>query len=171
MCGGHLLPEPPRPPRLSYPIRRRLDIAPVISARLASRPATAHPLLTTRYSLLSALMSFSEFELADHLATLEREFWSHRRPPDRVREMVREGQRIAGHSIELFFIRPVWNDRSRTTEEPIAKLTYVRSQRRWRLYWMRGDLKWHAYPDHPTARSLAEALRIVHEDKRCCFFG
>lgn len=116
-------------------------------------------------------MAFTPAELTRHLATLEHEFWSQRRPPARVRDKVREGQRIEGHSITLFFIRPHWEESNRMTEEPIAKLTYVRTKNIWRIFWMRADLKWHAYPEHPTARSLAAALRIVHEDRLGCFFG
>lgn len=116
-------------------------------------------------------MAFTEHELARHLQTLEQVFWAHRRPPERVRSLMRDGQRIAGHSIELFFVRPQWNNPSRTIEEAIAKLTYVRTRGHWRIFWQRADLKWHAYPEQRTARSLAEALRVVHEDKFCCFFG
>ncbi|MBA3849441.1 MAG: hypothetical protein C0502_05525 [Opitutus sp.] len=116
-------------------------------------------------------MPFAEFEIADHTATLEREFWSQRRPPLHLRDRIREGQRIAGQSIELFFVRPVWNDPTRHTEEPIAKLTFVRSAGCWCLFWQRADLKWHRYAPHPEAPTLAAALRIVHHDANACFFG
>jgi len=36
-------------------------------------------------------------------------------------------------------------------EEPATKATYVRKTGRWKIYWMRADLKWHAYPTHPEA--------------------
>lgn len=116
-------------------------------------------------------MSFTELEIADHTATLEREFWAHRRPPLHLREQLREGQRFTGQSIELFFVRPVWDDPTRQIEEAIAKLTFVRTTGRWRIFWQRADLKWHGYEPHPAARSLAAALRIVHTDQYCCFFG
>lgn len=116
-------------------------------------------------------MAFTEFEIAEHAAVIERVFWSKRRPPLHLRDKVREGQRIAGQSVELFFVRPVWNDPRRQTEEAIAKLTYVRTSGVWRIFWMRADLKWHRYPPVPEAPTLEAALRIVHADAKACFFG
>jgi hypothetical protein len=47
----------------------------------------------------------------------------------------------------------------------------VRTRRVWRLYWMRGNGKWYAYPLCPETKSLAAALRLINEDASCCFFG
>ena len=116
-------------------------------------------------------MAFSETELREHLEMLEGSFWAHRRPPLHLRDKIREGQRIAGHSIELFFIRPHFRDPDREIEEPIAKITFVRSQSIWRIFWMRADGKWHGYPPYPEAPSLVKALGIIHEDQNGCFFG
>ena len=116
-------------------------------------------------------MAFTEDEIAAHTATLEREFWSRRRPELNIRHMMREGQRIDGQSIELFYVRPRYNDPSRHIEEPIAKLTYVRASDSWRIFWQRADHKWHRYAPHPDAESLAAALRVIHQDANCCFFG
>ena len=116
-------------------------------------------------------MAFTEDEIAAHTATLEREFWSRRRPKLEIRHLMREGQRIDGQSIELFYVRPRFNDPSRQLEEPIAKLTYVRASNSWRIFWQRADLKWHRYAPHPDADSLAAALRVIHQDANCCFFG
>jgi len=41
----------------------------------------------------------------------------------------------------------------------------------WRLYWMRRDLKWHAYEPGAEHRSLHDALAVVDADAHCCFFG
>ena len=116
-------------------------------------------------------MAFTEFEVAAHAALIEKLFWSKRRPPLHIRDQMREGQRFTEQSIELFFVRPVFKDPTRFTEEKIAKLTYVRSSDRWRIFWQRADLKWHSYPPCPEVPSLAEALRVVHEDANSCFFG
>lgn len=116
-------------------------------------------------------MAFTEIEIAEHTALIERHFWSKRRPPLRIRDKLREGQRLAGQSIELFFIRPLHFDPTRHTEESIAKLTFVRSGGTWRIFWKRADLKWHRYAPHPEAGSLVEALAIVDQDANGCFFG
>lgn len=91
-------------------------------------------------------MAFTEFEIAEHAAVIERVFWSRRRPPLHIRDRIREGQHIEGQSVELFFVRPVWDDPTRHTEESIAKLTFVLASGVWRIFWKRADLKWHRYP-------------------------
>lgn len=53
-------------------------------------------------------MAFTESELREDLNVLETVFWSHHRPPERVRDRMRDGQRITGQAIELFFIRPAF---------------------------------------------------------------
>jgi len=116
-------------------------------------------------------MAFSEKEIATILEQLEREFWSLRRPPHELRDKIREGQRISGQSVELFFTRPSFRDRKRWIEDSVAKVTYVRSRDHWRIYWKRADLKWHSYPPMPRTKTLSAALRIIHEDAKCCFFG
>lgn len=116
-------------------------------------------------------MAFTEFEIAEHTAVVERVFWSRRRPPLHIRDRIREGQRIAGHSIELFFVRPVWDDPTRHTEESIAKLTFVSTSGTWRIFWKRADGKWHRYPAVPETPTLEVALRVVDQDANACFFG
>lgn len=116
-------------------------------------------------------MAFTDLEIAEHTLVIEQMFWSRRRPPLHLREKMREGQRFAGHSIELFFVRPAYNDQGRHIEESIAKITFVRNRGVWRLFWKRADLKWHGYQPRPEADSLAAALRIIDEDTYNCFFG
>ncbi len=116
-------------------------------------------------------MPFTESEIADHTELIENKSWSRRRPPLELRDRIREGQRIDGLAIELFFVRPAFRDPDETIEDPIAKLQHVRRRDVWRIYWMRGDLKWHRYPPCPQVTSLEEALRIIDEDAHGCLFG
>lgn len=116
-------------------------------------------------------MAFTEFEIATHTAVIEQVFWSKRRPQLHIRDKMREGQRLEGQSVELFFVRPVWDDPTRHTEEPIAKLTYVRASGTWRIFWQRADLKWHRYQPRPEAATLKAALQVVDQDANACFFG
>lgn len=116
-------------------------------------------------------MAFTDLEIAEHTIALEQHFWAHRRPPLNLRDRIREGQRFANRSIELFVVRPAFNRPGEHTEESIAKLTYVRSNNVWQLFWKRADGKWHRYPPRPEAKSLVAALGVIHEDANACFFG
>jgi hypothetical protein len=61
--------------------------------------------------------------------------------------------------------------RAEFLEHPIAKATYNKSKRLWRVFWMRADLKWHSYQPIPAVASIEEFLAVVDEDPDCCFFG
>jgi len=40
----------------------------------------------------------------------------------------------------------------------------------WKIYWMRGNLQWDAYPAPPTG-TLKAALKLIDGDKYGCFYG
>ena len=116
-------------------------------------------------------MAFTDLEIAEHSELIEELLWSRRRPPLHLRDEIREGQRITGHDIELFFVRPAFERPGQFHESAIAKVQYVRTRKVWRLYWKRADGKWHGYQPRPELKSLAAALRVIHEDAFNCFFG
>jgi hypothetical protein len=99
-------------------------------------------------------------------------FMQRRRPPPHIRSQVDLGFRVMGQSIEIFEIRPPWQgppDEKR--ESPIAKATYVKARRVWRVFWQRRDLKWHSYEPEPEVKSVEEFAALVSEDAHACFFG
>lgn len=116
-------------------------------------------------------MALSEFEYkrAEKLAGT---FAERHRPPAHVRAKLDFSFRIEGQSIVLFEVRPRWRgEPGETMENPCAKATYVKTRGVWRIYWMRQDLKWHAYPPCPETRDLESFLQLVDEDAHHCFFG
>lgn len=94
-----------------------------------------------------------------------------RRPPPHVRPELDLGFRVSGQSVEIVSIRPAWDAPGEKMEEANAKATYVKSQGAWKVYWMRADLKWHAYPPAPVVESLEAFLALVEKDDHACFFG
>ena len=98
-------------------------------------------------------------------------FLEKRRPPPHMRGQLDIGYRIEGQSVELFEVRPHWQDNSKKSEAPFAKATYVRTQNVWKVYWMRQDLKWHGYEPFPETKIFEAFLAAVDRDEYCCFFG
>ena len=99
------------------------------------------------------------------------EFVERRRPPPHIRKELDLGFRVKGQSVEIFEIRPMWREPDKIIEEAVAKATYVKTQRVWKVYWQRADLKWHSYDPNPEVNSLEEFLDIVDKDQYACFFG
>jgi Protein of unknown function (DUF3024) len=98
-------------------------------------------------------------------------FLERRRPPVHLRDQVDIGYRLDGHSVEIFEVRPDWQDKTTRTEVPIAKATFVRTRNHWKVFWMRRDLKWHGYEPNPEVQSLEAFLNVVDRDESHCFFG
>jgi hypothetical protein len=95
-----------------------------------------------------------------------------RRPPPHIRPKLDLGYRVTGQSVEIFEIRPRWHElANEKRESPVAKATYVRTRRVWRVFWQRRDLKWHSYEPKPEVKSVDEFALLVSEDPYACFFG
>jgi len=116
-------------------------------------------------------MALSEIELARVDRAL-RAFMAKRRPPPHIRPELDFGTRIAGHSVEIFEIRPAWRGRrGEKMEHPVAKTTFVRRRGVWRVFWLRSDLKWHGYEPMPEVGSIDAFCELVSDDAYGCFFG
>lgn len=116
-------------------------------------------------------MAFSEFE-TKRLEKVVGAFIEARRPAPRIRSQLDRAFRVTGQSIEIYEIRPRWRGApGEIMENSIAKATYVKTQNLWRVFWMRADLKWHAYSPVPRVGGIEEFLALVAEDKHACFFG
>ena len=98
-------------------------------------------------------------------------YLTKQRPPVKIRAELDLGYEISGQSVILFEIRPVWTDRSKIQHEPYAKATFVAKDNNWKVYWMRGNLKWYLYNPTPKVKKLSDFLQLVEEDKYACFKG
>ena len=115
-------------------------------------------------------MAFTDIERVQNLQDLKW-FLDRRRPPEHIRPRLDIGYAIVGQTVDIFEIRPEWNDSSSTRHTPVARLRFVRTRNQWCLYWMRRDLKWHLYEPGEAHASLRSALATVDADAHCCFFG
>ena len=116
-------------------------------------------------------MAFSEFE-KKRFEQITNRYIERRRPPPHIRPELDLGFRVTGQSIEIFEIRPVWRgDPKEKIEICIAKATYVKTHKIWKIYWQRVDLKWHRYDSGLSVANLEEVLEIIDQDEYGCFYG
>lgn len=115
-------------------------------------------------------MALSEFEIK-RIEKLVGEFIEQRRPAASIRNKADLSFRTTGQSFEILEIRPQWDNPGKKTESPIARATYVKSKKLWKLFWMRADMKWHGYEPHPTSESIEEILEVIGQDSHACFWG
>ena len=115
-------------------------------------------------------MAISEFEEKRCEREMEK-FLAVHRPPAHIRSEVDITYRLENQSVEIFEVRPHWQNKSEKTETPVAKATYVKKEKEWRIYWHKSDMKWHRYEPKAEVRHFEEFLSIFAEDKHCCFWG
>jgi len=114
-------------------------------------------------------MAFTELELKlieNTVGTMCR-----RRSPVHLRDEIRLAYEVAKYFVEIYEERPGWRNRTHWTRMGVARFRYVRGTERWRLYWMRQDLKWHPYEPLPESRSLEKLVAEVDKDPHGAFFG
>lgn len=115
-------------------------------------------------------MAFSEFEKKKIVRSAS-QFLETRRPPAHIRSQLDLEVRVSGQQVEIVEIHPYFREPTKTIESPVAKATWVQKSKRWKIYWMRSDLKWHSYTPEPDVRSIEEFFAIVNADQNGCFFG
>ena len=115
-------------------------------------------------------MAFSEIE-QKRIEKPVKAYIDGRRPPPHVRNELDLGYRIRNQSVELFETRPAWQRPGEYIEHSIAKATFVKADRRWKIYWLRKDLRWHRYEPDPSVSTIEEFLAVVEQDQFGCFYG
>ena len=98
-------------------------------------------------------------------------FIARRRPPENIRQRLYISYKIDNQSIVVFEIRPQFNKPEEKMEYPIAKTTFVKAKNHWKVFWLRADLNWHSYTPKATVKTIEEFIKLVEEDKHCCFWG
>lgn len=115
-------------------------------------------------------MAFSELEQKRYEKVVGA-YIESRRPEPSIRNQLDICYRIFGQSIEIFEVRPRWDDPSIKMENPVAKATYVKTSKNWKIYWMRADLKWHGYEPNAQVQKLEDFINILESDEYGCFWG
>ena len=115
-------------------------------------------------------MAFTENEQKAIGKALD-EFMEIHRPSEKIRAQIDLSFSIDNQSVTLFEIRPSIRSPKEMTHSKVAKATYVRTERQWKIYWEKSDFKWHSYSEKPIVKSFKAFLKIVGADKLHCFFG
>jgi len=114
-------------------------------------------------------MSFGILDIASVIEKMENHMDANR-PEESIRKELDIAYKIEDQSIILYEIRPYFLNPKEIIESPYAKTTFVKSKNQWKIYWMRGNLKW--YPYKPEAvKTLDEFLELVEADEFGCFKG
>jgi hypothetical protein len=94
------------------------------------------------------------------------------RPEDlEIRKQIDIGYTYNTNVVNLFEIRPQWDNPSESLNMEFARIKHVKSKKIWRLYWMRASGKWQLYAPFPESTHLSKIIAIIKEDKHSCFFG
>jgi len=113
-------------------------------------------------------MAFSKDELAK-IQDVVGGYIERIRPKDEnIRKQLDLAFRVEGQSVYLFEIRP--DMRGRIMTHDVAKLTFVRTENVWKVYWMRANLKWYPY-ETTNLKTIAGVVKTVETDTFGCFWG
>ncbi len=115
-------------------------------------------------------MAIDTFQTLEVIEALEN-FCEWKRPPENIRHKLDIGYKIEDQSIIVFEIRPQWDKPVVIREHPMAKTTFVKAKKHWKIFWRRADLEWHSYKPKPTVKTVEEFIEVIAEDKHYCFWG
>lgn len=115
-------------------------------------------------------MAISEFEIKRCEKELNK-FLDEHRPPAHMREQIDISYRMENQSVVIFEITADFRNPSEKLEIPVAKATYVKSQKLWKIYWQKSDMKWHVYEPVATVKYLEDFLNVVGINEYDCFFN
>lgn len=93
------------------------------------------------------------------------------RPPVEIRDKLDIGFSFENNTLIVFEIVPYFMDNSKKIERPVIKAHYIKSQKIWKLYWMRGNMKWVSYEPFPVANDIETIFTVLEEDAYGCFYG
>jgi hypothetical protein len=114
-------------------------------------------------------MAFSELE-SKRIEKALAGYVERIRPPADLRSQVDIAFRVTGQNVEIFEIRPRWDNPKEILEHPVAKATYVKARNAWKVFWSRADLAWHPYSPTPQVATIDAFVALVEQDAHHCFW-
>ncbi len=115
-------------------------------------------------------MALSEFEVKRY-EIAKQKFLIKRRPPADIRDKYDLNCRLDAQTVEVFEIRPQWDNPEVKLEHPFAKATFVKSQKIWKIYWLKSNNKWQCYLPNETVKTIEDVFSAIDCDEFGRFFG
>ncbi len=94
-----------------------------------------------------------------------------KRTPEKLRDELRFEYEIEKQNVIMHEVRPAWNNPSEYKNPPMAKLSFIKSQKLWKLYWKRASGKWEKYQPNESNKDLGVLIKEMDKDTFGCFFG
>lgn len=98
-------------------------------------------------------------------------FLDRKRPEENIRHKIDLGCDIKGQSVLIYEIRSHPVHPEEKIYPAIAKATFNKSRKVWKIYWQRANMKWEVYPPRPMVDDLDLFFKEVEEDRAGCFYG
>ncbi len=99
--------------------------------------------------------------------------WCEQRVPAHARDRVRVECEVGPRHLTIVECRPPWRAGidPAWTRLPIARLRYIKTTRRWSLYWRDRRLRFHAYDRLAPSPHVDDLLREIASDPAAIFWG
>jgi hypothetical protein len=112
-----------------------------------------------------------KMNVIDFIEQQVKTFVESKRPKEEIRDQLDIGYTYDGRSVEILEIRPQWDDPSIVHKYPIAKGTYIKSKKVWKIYWKRASGKWESYDPQFEVTTIQDFLSVIGQDTHGCFWG
>ena len=91
--------------------------------------------------------------------------------PIHVRDQVKLIHKVTGNKVTLMETRPFYCDPLTWTETPIAQFRFDTKTKKWALYFMDRNSKWHLYDLIKSSADFEDMIKALDSDKTGIFWG
>lgn len=109
------------------------------------------------------VIDFTEIQIKQYIEEI--------RPPKEMRDQVDISYFFKIGIVQIFEIRPKWDDPKVKEEFPIARVKHVKNKNIWRIYWMDSHEEWIKYQPNFEVDTFLKVIQIIKKDEHGCFWG
>ena len=114
-------------------------------------------------------MPFSEFTI--NLIETKLTEYCERRIPIDIRDQVNLTFKIIRDKVTLIETRPYFRNPSIWTENPVAQFRFDNETKKWTLYCMDRNSRWHLYDLIKPSADFDDMLKALDDDRTGIFWG